>query len=232
MTTATPLAITARWWEMLLLLLMPPLFTVIGMKIAMISATDTFIHLSVTETLGLLLSLFCYQRLAEVRGWPSLGRCFGGLSLRTAGICIGAALLAKAAAVALGEFLSLTGIDLDDLPDDALSPSDVVGLAIVFPAIVLLGPLWEELFFRGMLFGRLNRSVPTWTAIMISSLIFTLVHDNHYTAGLASIVPFFARFASGAIAALLYLRYKTLSAPYLFHACHNLIAVTVGAAFS
>lgn len=42
--------------------------------------------------------------------------------------------------------------------------------------VVLAAPLGEELFFRGLLFGGLRRSLPFWAAALISSTIFAVVH--------------------------------------------------------
>lgn len=42
--------------------------------------------------------------------------------------------------------------------------------------VVLAAPVGEELFFRGLLFGGLRRSLPFWAAALISSLVFAVVH--------------------------------------------------------
>lgn len=48
---------------------------------------------------------------------------------------------------------------------------------IAFVALVVVAPLVEELIFRGYLYGRLKRfGVPVWGAILVTSLLFGLVH--------------------------------------------------------
>lgn len=42
--------------------------------------------------------------------------------------------------------------------------------------VVVAAPIGEELFFRGLLFGGLRRSLPFWVAALISSAVFALVH--------------------------------------------------------
>ena len=42
--------------------------------------------------------------------------------------------------------------------------------------VVLAAPIGEEVFFRGLLFGGLRRSLPFWAAALISSAIFAAVH--------------------------------------------------------
>ena len=48
------------------------------------------------------------------------------------------------------------------------------GLAFVMLAII--APIAEELIFRGWLYGKLRIKIPKWVAILITSLLFGLVH--------------------------------------------------------
>lgn len=45
-------------------------------------------------------------------------------------------------------------------------------------SVVLLAPILEEILFRGLIFNRLNSKFKTWTSIIISALIFGLIHGN------------------------------------------------------
>ncbi len=49
-------------------------------------------------------------------------------------------------------------------------------LALVGIAVVLLGPLAEELFFRGLLQPRFVARWGSWAGILVASLLFALVH--------------------------------------------------------
>lgn len=47
---------------------------------------------------------------------------------------------------------------------------------LAFLMLVLIAPFAEEILFRGYLFGKLRKHVPLWVAIVITSLLFGLVH--------------------------------------------------------
>ncbi|WP_458456120.1 CPBP family intramembrane glutamic endopeptidase [Methanobrevibacter sp.] len=56
--------------------------------------------------------------------------------------------------------------------------TDVVNSIVIssFVATVFISPVFEELFFRGILINRLNLIVPTLFSILISSLLFASLH--------------------------------------------------------
>lgn len=47
---------------------------------------------------------------------------------------------------------------------------------LAFVALVIVAPVAEEVIFRGYLFGKLNKHLPLWASILITSLIFAIVH--------------------------------------------------------
>lgn len=49
--------------------------------------------------------------------------------------------------------------------------------SLTFSALIL-APLGEELFFRGLLFRRLRQNAGTWPAYLVSALLFASFHDN------------------------------------------------------
>jgi membrane protease YdiL (CAAX protease family) len=49
--------------------------------------------------------------------------------------------------------------------------------SLTFSALVL-APLGEELFFRGLLFRRLRQNAGAWPAYLVSALLFASFHDN------------------------------------------------------
>lgn len=68
-------------------------------------------------------------------------------------------------------------IDLEQVQDvgfDSLSQRYEYVLA--FFTLVVLAPIAEEILFRGYLYGKLRRAVPTWAAILVTSLVFGFVH--------------------------------------------------------
>jgi membrane protease YdiL (CAAX protease family) len=47
---------------------------------------------------------------------------------------------------------------------------------LAFATLVVIAPVSEEILFRGYLLGKLRKYVPVWAAILITSLLFGLVH--------------------------------------------------------
>lgn len=48
--------------------------------------------------------------------------------------------------------------------------------ALAFIALVVFAPIAEEVLFRGYIFGKLRKVVPVWISILITSLLFAIVH--------------------------------------------------------
>jgi hypothetical protein len=81
----------------------------------------------------------------------------------------------------------------------------------------LFTPILEELVFRGIIFSRLRRELPPLPAVVLSALIFAVVHWN--------IVQFLYAMLLGLVLALLMERTGHLYAAVLGHITANLIAV-------
>lgn len=81
--------------------------------------------------------------------------------------------------------------------------------------VVLAAPIGEELFFRGLLFGGLRRSLPFWAAAVISSAIFAVVHVYVLLMPLLFLVGFGL--------AYIYERSDSLVTSIAAHAAFNLV---------
>ncbi len=86
-----------------------------------------------------------------------------------------------------------------------------------FIAMVIIAPLLEEILFRGIIFARLREYMSVKVAIVISALIFGIIHGN--------VVQGIYAFIIGICLAYIYERYNTLLAAVLFHMSANLISV-------
>ena len=94
-----------------------------------------------------------------------------------------ATLLIYNAAVAL---LEEAGVDIsiveggNEIPiDEGLDTAPLVALLALFGfAVVVVAPLAEEIFFRGLLFRGLDGVWPGWAAIVVSGLAFGVFHLN------------------------------------------------------
>lgn len=89
--------------------------------------------------------------------------------------------------------------------------AEAVPLAIV--AIVLFGPILEELVFRRVLFGSLNQTTNFFFATAISALVFALIHFD-FTHLLLYLT-------TGLILAFLYQKTKRIITPIIAHICLN-----------
>ena len=118
---------------------------------------------------------------------------------------------------ASGELFSrLTNIDLADQDLVKFITSNALSLrskAILFVFILIEAPVVEELLFRGVLFGGLTKIMPIWPAILLSGLVFAVIHVNA-----ATLIPLWFL---GVAFAWLYTRTGTLLAPMAVHFAFN-----------
>lgn len=82
--------------------------------------------------------------------------------------------------------------------------------------VVLLGPLAEELLYRGLLYQALARDLPAWPAFGLSGLAFGLSHGELFVVALT--------FPLGMLLAWTMRRYGTLVVPVVAHMVFNLIS--------
>ncbi len=80
-----------------------------------------------------------------------------------------------------------------------------------------LGPIFEEIFFRGFLLGGLRQKLGSWGAIAASSLIFAALHFN--------LAAFFPILILGVFLAVLAEKTGSLVPSMTVHVTHNLIMV-------
>lgn len=91
------------------------------------------------------------------------------------------------------------------------------GLIIEIIGNAFLTPLAEEIVYRGIVFNKLNLYLKKHNSIIISALIFGLVHGN--------IVQFVYAFVFGIIFALLVEKKKGIQISIILHMCVNLFGV-------
>lgn len=139
------------------------------------------------------------------RGWHLLWQA--PLVILTAGV----------AAAIVGPLLGLS-------PSESTSAADGHGVMVVvsLACYLLLAPLAEEIVFRRLLMGYLDRRVPAFASVMLSSLLFGVVH-------IAPPVMVYATFL-GMGCALVTRFHNSLRAGFIVHLVNNvavqLIAVS------
>ena len=105
--------------------------------------------------------LLLWFRLRRCSGWTAAFSAFAALGLFVA-INLALALLPEA-------WLAAYNADM--------APIASTGLLTAL-SIVVIGPLAEELVFRGIIQTRLLRAMPTWTAVVLQAVLFGIIHGT------------------------------------------------------
>lgn len=99
-----------------------------------------------------------------------------------------------------------------------LKPDSFLGAILLFIAVVILAPLGEEIVFRGFLQQILEKHWKDITrAILITSLIFSLIHMNPFW--------FVQIYFLGVILGFLAWKTKSIIAPLILHSLNNSMAL-------
>jgi membrane protease YdiL (CAAX protease family) len=101
------------------------------------------------------------------------------------------------------------------LADDAARRSP-----LVWALMVLVLPLYEELLFRGALYGGLRRMFHPALAVVIGGLLFGAAHGEFSVALLPTS-------ALGMMLCVLYERTASLATPVMFHAAQNCLVLAL-----
>jgi len=155
------------------------------------------------------------RALAGVR---IVGRTGLGRSLL---IGLGAAIPAWVGATLLGALAAvlLTAIGLSEQPgplDTFLERGDPT---VILVAFLLVAPVAEEIFFRGVVYNAWERERGVWVAVLGSAALFAAIHSS-----LFAFVPIFAL---GVTLALIYRSTRSLAATIAMHAGFNAISVAI-----
>lgn len=154
-----------------------------------------------------------------------------GLRPRAAGWrpCVHATLALVAAGIAIDLGLGLLGGPLGltshwaEWFDEGLAWGSPGAVAVTLLGAIVFAPIFEELVFRGLLYGTLRARLGWPLAAVGSALVFALAH-GYGVAGLLSV------FLSGLLWAWVYERTGSLLAPILAHVVNNAaVAVTLTA---
>ncbi|NNE73829.1 MAG: CPBP family intramembrane metalloprotease [Acidimicrobiales bacterium] len=89
------------------------------------------------------------------------------------------------------------------------------GVVAFVVMVVVVAPIAEELFFRGLVFGALRELVPDWVAVGVSAAIFAAVHFQ--------LVQFIGLFVLGVVLAVQTQRSDRLGPAIMTHAGFNAV---------
>lgn len=178
----------------------------------------TVVFIALVETL-LLISTLLFTRLKYGVPWGVLGVVWPG-GLRPFGVALVYWLLALVAIGIWVVLIQLTGADDFLFPDNASDALEMTGgsVALAILLVGIWGPIGEEFFFRGFLLTGLRNRFGVKTAVLISSVLFGLVHIAP-----GAIVP---TFFLGVAFAVIYIRTRSLLPAIFAHCLQNIIAVS------
>ena len=98
-------------------------------------------------------------------------------------------------------------------------PSTQAGLIFFLLVGGIVGPVAEEIFFRGLLYGYFRRW-GMWAALLLSTLVFVMAHAIFHRIPLPQIV-------GGVLFAVAYEKEKNLLVPITIHVLGNLAIFTI-----
>ncbi|TCW36049.1 hypothetical protein EDC21_11115 [Thermohydrogenium kirishiense] len=95
-----------------------------------------------------------------------------------------------------------------------------VNFLTVFLSVVIIAPIVEEIIFRGLIFNELRKELSIYTAIIIQSAIFAIIHGSLYQG--------FYAFLLGIFLSVMYYLTESIWAPIIIHISSNLIGLLGG----
>ncbi len=182
------------------------------------------------QNLGLIGSLVLVGRM---RGHRDLGAELGLVvePRQTWWVAAGAASLLPLSflAAALRSALGVEDESPQAVVDAAMEVSGTVTMVAVAIGVCVLGPVAEELLYRGLTFRiALRRGAPPWMAVVISAAVFTAAHLADPTLfSLAGLVTLSALFAFALFLGVLRVRTGGLGAPIFAHSGFNLTTLAL-----
>lgn len=183
------------------------------------SALGSMVALTVTQ-LGLLavgaVFVAIPRALAGVRLLP--GRGLLRSILLGAALSVPAWIAAQVIQVAVVALLSRFGLQPDTgIAERAIASVDPVVLVV---ALVIVAPIAEEVFFRGIVFNAWEREYGAQRAVYGSALLFAVIHGSIF-----NLLPIFVL---GVLLAAFYRRTRSLPGSMALHAGFNAISVVLG----
>ncbi len=131
-------------------------------------------------------------------------------------------------ALATGATLGLVNTFGGSAPADGSGPSATSSLVAELPpgaalaiaaGMVIVFPLFEEIVCRGMLHGALSRHVAPWAAVVLSALLFSVLHVTPL------VMPYV--FVLGLWLAWLHRRYESILPAVVLHCCNNALVAAL-----
>ncbi|MCD4656427.1 MAG: CPBP family intramembrane metalloprotease [Planctomycetes bacterium] len=91
-------------------------------------------------------------------------------------------------------------------------------------SMVLFSPIAEEILFRGFLFRALRKHFPFLLALIVSAILFMVMHQVWGNIGLQNLNHFFG----GIVFALIYAKTRSIFAAIILHSLGNTALILIG----
>ena len=204
------------WWTPLCALVIA---TVLGLPLALsVDPFDFPFGATIEETvIGGLLVGIAYLLAAKFGTRPSLADL--GIRATAARAAVGWVLLARFGyAICAAIYIAMAGHVTPNIPVQPVRDITTLDRVDAVIAIVVLAPVFEELFFRGFLYGALRGKLPAFWAALVAGGLFGAAHPI-YGGSEWNLVPVLA--IAGITLCLLYEKTGSLWPPIAFHALMN-----------
>jgi membrane protease YdiL (CAAX protease family) len=223
----TALTPRVKLWDIVLLMTQAIIAEIVVVLPLQAFTPSRFLTISVSVMVGSIWWLFGYQRLSRTRGWESLQERFSRVDGRIILVSALGGLFLILLPGGLVEILELAGIKIPDVPALAVLPSNLLQVPLAIAGVVVLGPLSEELIFRGLLLDWLKQKMAVWPAALTISLFFAFLHNPSFKSGIVDWIGFGVRFLLGVGASFFVIRYRSLRPSFVMHAMLNGCACVV-----
>lgn len=164
--------------------------------------------------IGAMLSLYLIHTLFFNRSWHLTGFVPAGV---TSQFGIGA--LIASTMLGIG-FLALWLFQLLRIDNIDWNPISLLGFFIFF----LIQSTYEEVVTRAYLIPTIERRYGVWPALILSSLLFTLLHGSNPNVNWVGLLNIFL---AGMILGMLFIRFRTIWAPIGMHSFWNFLQGSV-----
>ena len=171
-----------------------------------------------TQAALLLVSWFLVFRPGALQALPSLPGRDPGRAIR-AGLGWGVPAWLGSTVVSAGVVWLLGTLGVEAEPQVAVRAIELVDPWLVIVAVVILAPIAEEVFFRGVVYNAWLRERGRRWAFVGSSVLWAMIH--------VSLVALLPIFLLGLALAWIYQRTGSLLAPIVMHATVNGISVAL-----
>jgi membrane protease YdiL (CAAX protease family) len=125
--------------------------------------------------------------------------------------------------MALGSVLVLTSLLSFVMPEGDSPQRELIhfiranrGIApflVIFGTVAVLGPVFEEIFFRGFLLSVMRRRMSAWCALALSGTLFGAIHFQAQTLPVLAVL--------GGVLGLAFLRTNDVKTAIFVHGCWN-----------